>query len=279
MTPQQQSIRTIIKAAGGAAIVLTLAVSCEKKGDPSYDKEVLKLTAENAALAAKFEAAEKKLKEAKPASNDSAPVIAKMEAEIADLKKMLAEKPKAAPAPTGNTPTYNLQAVKLGFMTGVEKLKENLETQNPDYRIDSVTLEKLQLPSSKPFASGVSMKVVSKSTGQTIPFRWNGIGSIDGTWTFQKASNQVVTNTPTNTPGANPPRQAPPINTGGIKVTRISGNGNNGHRTVTPTAQPQPRQPSGQPAPRQPQPTPAPPRRPVRTDGNTHAVDWDNLNK
>ena len=269
MSPKQTIIRNLLQTAGGATIALGLFTSCDKiGGDPSYEKEVLKLTAEKAALEAKFEALEQKLKnaeaetqKAKAKTVDSGPVITKLEAKIASLEKELSEMPKAAAA--GNTINYNLQAVRLGFMTGVEKLKSDLETQHPDYEINSVTLEKLQLPSSKPFSSGVSMKVVSKSTGQTIPFRWNGNGAPDGTWTFQQINTTVADNQG-STPQVAPPQQTPPsTSNNGIQVTRETGTGNNGTPSTGQT----------------PATTPAPPKRPVRVDGNTHQVDWNNLPK
>lgn len=46
----------------GAVMLLSLS-SCYEKNDPSYEKEVLKLTAENAVLETKLEAADKKIKE------------------------------------------------------------------------------------------------------------------------------------------------------------------------------------------------------------------------
>ena len=274
-------------------VILTIApllgvmTSCDQKSDPSYEKQSLVLAAEKATFEVNLKLAEDKLKTAEA-------TIANLTGEIATLKK---NPPKEVAA----VPKFDKETIQLGFMRGVDELKTKIEKENTQHTVESVTFEKMNIPTDKPFSSGVTIQLKSKKTNQYTSFRWQGHGSLKGEWDFepkgqvisgsggQVADNNTGTkntggNTGTNTGGNTG------TNTGGntrIKVTRQDPNDKGSHRVIWPedaprtTGQPTKARP-GTPQPQVPK-APVQPNKPAKpkqpTDPNSHKVDWDKLKK
>jgi len=199
------AIKRIINVAGISCICLTLS-SCLDE-DPSYDKEVLKLTAEKSTLATKLEESEKQL--------------ANMKKEVARLKSTAQAKPATpTPAPTPAAPAgpveIDQEKIKLGFAKAVSNLSAQIEQKNPDYQVESVTFKKMKLPSDYPFSSGVSTLLVSKSTGTRQTLHWEAQGNTKGEWRFANKGSENpepqtdIAQNPTPTPTTQPTPQPKP---------------------------------------------------------------------
>ncbi|MFK7909507.1 MAG: hypothetical protein AB8F34_02785 [Akkermansiaceae bacterium] len=263
------------------AMVVTGAIfccSCQERQDMSYEKETLKLTAELAASQTKNEALKKQL-------GDRENKISTLQKQITSLEENTAKIETAHKAQK-----FDREKIQLGFMKHVEVLKAKVEAENQGFLVESVTLERMVLPSERPFSSGVVMRVKSAKSGQVKSFRWQGFGDPKGEWEFEQDSSfnsgtgLADNNKPSpTTPQANPkprpvtpPSRPQPIrdSSNGDKVIRVPGwdqNGNqanNGGNNSGSNTQPQPTQP-------QPKPT----RKPVRPigGGNVHQIDWNSI--
>jgi len=275
--------------------------SCDKKGDPSYEKDALRLTAEKATAEANYKSAESKLTTAEA-------TIASLRSEIESLK----QKPREPEAPK-----VNIDNIKLGFMRDVEKLKTSVESTKTQHSVESVTFEKMTIPRERPFSSGVVMTLKSRQDGRLTKLRWLGHGSPEGNWIFEPSA--LVDNKAPNTPNAlttddnkddqqvvqsdkNKPivdnrKNKRPKKIGTTQTVDKNGNriiqiqfpedeNSSGNPSTGETAQP----PSGntpnpptEAAPTPPKKTPPAPQKPQRPkqpiDPNTHKIDWDKLNK
>lgn len=272
-------------------LIVGAMTSCDKKGDPSYEKEALRLTAAKATVEANLKTAESKLSTAEN-------TITSLKSEIEDLKQ------KPIPLTKPETSTVDIEKIKLGFMHGVEKLKAGVEKQNTQHSVESVTFEKINMPTERPFSSGVVLTLKSKQDGQFTKLRWLGHGSPEGDWIFEQSAvvhdntankqttndgnNQQVAKEDKNKPDSNNNKKNTPIqridkNGNRIIEIRFPEDGNNGG--TPPTEQPKQgaRTPPGKASPTHPKqgtpPTkrPQPPKQP--TDPNTHKIDWDKLKK
>ena len=160
--------------AGPLGFLSVLLTSCDLESqNMSQETETLRLTAEKAAIEAKLQAVITKLKKAES-------VIISLKTEISNLKKQQVSTP--------TPPKHDFEIVKLGFMNGVDKLRENIETSNPSMLVQSVTMGKVNASGALPFSSAITMQIQSRSTGKSLPFKWIGRGSPDGNWTFEKVA-------------------------------------------------------------------------------------------
>jgi len=221
----------------GMLPVLSLALifslnSCNDE-DPSYEKEALRLTAEKASLETRLEDAEKNL--------------AAMEAKLKQAKSAVSDASEKITEAKGQ---IDVDKIKLGFAKAVSDLGAQIEEKHPDYTVESVTFQKMKLPTDYPFSSGVMTTLVSKSSGQKQILYWEGQGNTQGVWRFanKKKPATVATATAATTPSAaaNPPAPARPV-----PATPISPQSNRAIRI--------------------------PSRTPARADGNTHIIDWGPL--
>ena len=219
-------------------VTIFLAVSlssCNEK-DPSYEKEALKLTAENATLKVQLKEAQRSISslETKVRDNQSALDSAKLQLSKSQLKK--------------DSGKIDKDKIKLGFAKAVSELGAQIEQKHPDFTVESVTFQKMQLPTDYPFSSGVMTTLVSKKTGKQQILYWEAQGDTQGVWHF--ANKEKPVNSNSSTPSTPP---------------------------STAAQSPAPEKPT-RPAPEKPtrpiQPTA---RRPIAADGNTHIIDWGRL--
>jgi hypothetical protein len=211
-------------------VTIFLAVSlssCNEK-DPSYEKEALKLTAENATLKVQLEEAQRSISslEAKVRDNQSALDSAKLQLSKSQLKK--------------DSGKIDKDKIKLGFAKAVSELGAQIEEKHPDFTVESVTFQKMQLPTDYPFSSGVMTTLVSKKTGKQQILYWEAQGDTQGVWHF--ANKEKPVNSNSSTPSTPPSTAA---------------------QTPAPQKPTKPIQPTA--------------RRPIAADGNTHIIDWGNL--
>lgn len=201
--------------------------SCNKE-DPSYEKEALRLTAEKAALEARLEESERNLATLQTKLNQAQNAVSDASEKITEAKGQI-----------------DAEKIKLGFAKAVAGLGTQIEEKHPDYTVESVTFQKMTMPTDYPFSSGVVTTLVSKKTGEKQNLYWEAQGNTQGVWRFanrEKPADTVAqatppSNTPDNTPTATP--------------------------TQPPAAPPKPARP--------------PQRRPVAADGNSHIIDWGKL--
>ena len=219
-------------------LVLLVSISSCNTEDPSFEKEALKLTAEKAALEVRLEESEKQkealqsqLSQAQVAVSSANSKVTAAKSEIDNAKGQI-----------------DVEKIKLGFAKAVSDLGAKIELKHPDYTVESVTFQKMKLPTDYPFSSGVMTTLISKSSGKKQILYWEAQGNTQGVWRFanrEKPRNSVAADTP-----------ATPQST-------VIGN-----NPVTPQRPATPAQPT----------RPAKPTRiPTRTDGNTHIIDWGNL--
>ncbi|MBT8044426.1 MAG: hypothetical protein KJO79_05690 [Verrucomicrobiae bacterium] len=279
-----------------ALLLLGLITSCDQKGDPSYEKQSLKLAAEKATIEANLKATEDKLKSA--------------EATISSLRNQIAMLKVKPPQPLSTEPKFDKEKIQLGFMRGIDALKARIEREQTQHTVESVTFEKMDIPTDKPFSSGVTIKLKSKQTGKLTQFRWQGHGSLKGEWDFEPLgevatnSADVAANNSQKKVADNAENKASEdsgkrsSNGSGVRVIREGTNerGEQVNRIVWPednprnTGQPTPPQPNPQAQPTTPErPKAQPPKQPVQpkkptrprqpADPNTHKIDWGKLKK
>jgi len=197
--------------------------SCNEE-DPSYEKEALKLTAENAALKARAEESDRQMQALQTQLNQAQSAVASSVEKVTEAKGQI-----------------DVEKIKMGFAKAVSGLGEQIEKKHPDSSVESVTFQKMKLPTDYPFSSGVMTTLVSKTTGKKRTLYWEAQGNTQGVWRFankDKPANTVAQATP---PASNP----------------------------TPTPAATPKTPTAQPVAR--------PRRPISRDGNAHIIDWGKL--
>ena len=185
-TPRTQPSTTFKRLAAVTIVSgLCLTLSSCLDEDPSYDREVLKLTAEKSTLQTKLEESQKQL--------------AHMKKEVARLKSTpQAPQPKPTPTAPVAAPDVDQEQIKLGFAKAVSNLSAQIEQKNPDYQVESVTFQKMKMPSDYPFSSGVSTLLVSKSTGTRQTLYWQAQGNSKGEWRFaNKGKNNPESDTAT----------------------------------------------------------------------------------
>ncbi|MBT8044425.1 MAG: hypothetical protein KJO79_05685 [Verrucomicrobiae bacterium] len=238
LTPPQHTTDRFSKRIAHTSLMVVAVLiplsSCSQK-DPSYEKEALKLTAENAALKANLEEAERNLQAMQAKLNQAQSAVANANQQVTAAKGQITEAKGKIDA----------EKIKLGFAKAVSGLGEQIEKKHPEYTVESVTFQKMKMPTDYPFSSGVVTTLISKNSGKKQNLYWEAQGNTQGVWRFaqrKKPTTSVAQNTPTN-------------------------NTANNNTAATP-----PKQPS-RPA----QPVAQPPRRPVAVDGNTHIIDWGRL--
>lgn len=206
------------------ASLLLILPSC-KEEDPSYEKETLKLTAENAALETRLEEANKQ-----------------MEALRMDVQRANSERDAMQAKISEASGTIDQEKIRTGFAEAVANLGQQIEQKHSDYSVDSVTFQKMKMPTDYPFSSGVMTTLVSKSSGEKRTLYWEAQGNTKGEWRFAQKSK------PTTTVAQNPPPATP----------------TSSDKPATPAT------PATTPA------TPKPPK-PARPDGKSHIIDWGKL--
>jgi len=214
----------------GVLPLLSLALICSLSScnneDPSYEKEALRLTAEKASLETRLEESERNLAAMQKNLNQAKNAVSDASEKISEAKGQI-----------------DVDKIKLGFAKAVSDLGEQIEEKHPDYTVESVTFQKMKLPTDYPFSSGVMTTIVSKSSGQKQILYWEGQGNTQGVWRFANKKKPAT---------AAPPSQ------------NVAGN-----KPAT----------SAQPVPAR--PVPANPTRatrtPARADGSSHIIDWGNL--
>lgn len=219
----RQTTQLSIILAFTASLLLVLP-SC-KEEDPSYEKETLKLTAENAALETRLEEANKQ-----------------MEALRLDVQRANSERDAMQAKISEASGTIDQDKIKAGFAKAVSDLGQQIEKKHSDYSVDSVTFQKMKMPTDYPFSSGVMTTLVSKTSGEKRTLYWEAQGNTKGEWRFAQKSKPTPTVAKTTPP-------ATPTSPGNPATPTTPG-------TTTPVAKPP---------------------KPVKSDGKSHIIDWGKL--
>ena len=155
-------------------------------------------------------------------------------------------------------PKVDVDRIKQGFAKAVSGLSEQIETQKPQYSVESVTFQKMKMPTEYPFSSGVIMSIASKKTGEKQNVYWEGRGNLKGEWKFaqlEKPTAAIAAADPFAGKEKQPATKEDPPNTG---------------KQVAKNDKPTPEKPVTKNEPTR-------PKRPTRIDPNTHIIDWGKL--